>query len=50
MAYLKLIQAFPSFIGLAYQGKDMVFRFIIEYNSLRNYGPYIVGPFLYEDF
>jgi hypothetical protein len=51
MAYLKLIQAFPSFIGLAYQEKDIVFRFIIEYSSLRNFGPYIViGPFLYEEF
>jgi hypothetical protein len=27
-------------IGLAYQGKkDIVFRFIIEYNSLRDFGP-----------
>jgi hypothetical protein len=27
------------FIGLAYQGKDIVFRFIIEYNSsLRDFG------------
>jgi hypothetical protein len=27
------------FIGLAYQGKDIVFRFIIEYTSLRDFGP-----------
>ncbi len=27
------------FIGLAYQGKDIVFRFIIEYSSLRDIGP-----------
>jgi hypothetical protein len=27
------------FIGLAYQGKDIVFRLIIEYNSLRDFGP-----------
>jgi hypothetical protein len=27
------------FIGLAYQGKDIVFRFIQEYNSLRDFGP-----------
>jgi hypothetical protein len=27
-------------VGLAYQGKDIiVFRFIIEYSSLRDYGP-----------
>ncbi len=27
------------FIGLADQGKDIVFRFIIEYSSLRDFGP-----------
>jgi hypothetical protein len=27
------------FIELAYQGKDIVFRFIIEYSSLRDFGP-----------
>jgi hypothetical protein len=27
------------FIGLAYQGKDIVFRFIIEYTSLVDFGP-----------
>jgi len=25
------------FIGLAYQGKDIVFRFIIEYSSLMDF-------------
>jgi hypothetical protein len=28
-----------SFVGLAYKGKDIVFRFITEYSSLRNFGP-----------
>jgi len=28
-----------GFVGLAYQGKDIVFRFIIEYSSLRAFGP-----------
>jgi hypothetical protein len=29
-----------SFVGLAYcQGKDTVFRFIIEYSSLMDFGP-----------
>jgi hypothetical protein len=29
------------FIGFAYQGKDVVFGFIIEYNSsLKDFGPY----------
>jgi hypothetical protein len=27
------------FVGLAYQGKDIVFRFIKEYSSLRDFGP-----------
>jgi hypothetical protein len=30
-----------DFVGLAYEGNDIVvFRFIIEYNSLRDFGPY----------
>jgi hypothetical protein len=28
-------------MGLAYQGEDIVFRFIIEYSSLRDFGPQI---------
>jgi hypothetical protein len=27
------------FVGLVYQGKGIVFRFIIEYSSLRDFGP-----------
>jgi hypothetical protein len=39
------------FVGLAYRGKDIVFRFIIEcYSSLRDFGPSVVGLILYEDF
>jgi hypothetical protein len=39
------------FVGLAYKGKDIVFRFIIEYSTLMGFGPYVVvGQFLYEDF
>jgi len=26
-------------VGLAYQGKDIVFRFIIEYSSFMDFGP-----------
>jgi hypothetical protein len=37
------------FIGLAYQGKDVVFRFIIEYSSLMDFGLHVIGLFLYED-
>jgi hypothetical protein len=28
------------FVGVGYQGKDIVFGFIIEYSSLRDFGPY----------
>jgi hypothetical protein len=27
------------FVGLTYQDKDIVFRFIIEYSSLMDFGP-----------
>jgi hypothetical protein len=27
------------FVGLAYQGKDIVLRFIIEFTNLRDFGP-----------
>ncbi len=36
--------------GLAYKGKDIVFRFTLEYSSLRAFGPQVVGLFLYEYF
>ncbi len=32
-------QKYEGIIGLAYQGRDIVFRFIIEYSSLRDFGP-----------
>jgi hypothetical protein len=35
----KQILAFGGFIGLALVGKDIVFKFIIEYSSLRDFGP-----------
>jgi hypothetical protein len=38
------------FIGFAFVGKDIVFRFIIEYSSLMDFGPYVISLFLYEDF
>jgi len=28
-----------AFLSLAYQGKDIVFRFIIVYSSFRDFGP-----------
>jgi hypothetical protein len=39
-----------EFVGLAYQGKDFVFRFIIEYSSLMDFGPLVIGLFLEEEF
>jgi hypothetical protein len=33
------IKQASTFIGLAYQGKDIVFKFIIEYSSLKDFGP-----------
>ncbi len=33
-----------------YQGKDILFRFILEYSSLRDFGPWVICLFLYEDF
>jgi hypothetical protein len=40
-----------SFVGLTYQGKNIVFRFIIEYSSLMDFEPkVIIGLFVYEDF
>jgi hypothetical protein len=45
-----------TFIDLAYQGKDIVFRFIIKsiVASLRDFGPSVIiimiGLFLYEGF
>ncbi len=38
------------FVGLAYRGKDIAFRFIIEYSSLRDFDPWVIGLFLYKDF
>jgi hypothetical protein len=38
------------FVGLAYQGKDIVFGFIREYSTLRDFGPLVIGLFLYDDF
>jgi len=38
------------FVGLAFQGKDIVFRFIIGYSSLKDFGPWVIVLFLYKDF
>jgi hypothetical protein len=50
VGHLSELESGALFIGFAYQGKDVVFRFIIEYSSLKDLGPYviIIGLFLYE--
>jgi len=37
-------------VGFGYQGKDILLKFIIEYSSLRDFGPWVIGLFLLEDF
>jgi len=32
-------QVWFGFVGLAYQVKDIVFKFVIEYSSFRDFGP-----------
>jgi hypothetical protein len=40
MLYSTMVSLCPSsFICFAYQGKVIVFRFIIEYSSLMDFGP-----------
>jgi hypothetical protein len=36
--YIAIQELILAFIGVAYQGKDIVFRFIIEYSSLMDFG------------
>jgi hypothetical protein len=35
----RIDQPIQVFVGLAYQGKDMVYKFNIEYSSLGDFGP-----------
>ncbi len=51
ICHMNLFQhkSYCIFIVLALVGKDIVFRFIMEYTSLRDFGPYVIGLFLYED-
>jgi hypothetical protein len=48
--YLPQDISFLKFVGLAMVGKDIVFRFIIEYTSLRDFGPWVIVLFLCMDF
>jgi hypothetical protein len=38
IAWNKWFLALPSKARVAFQGKDIVFRFMIEYSSLRDFG------------
>jgi hypothetical protein len=42
--------ATPLFVGLAYQGKDIVVRFIIENSSSKGFWPLGSKYVLYKDF
>jgi hypothetical protein len=48
--YVDFCFGFHYFFGLAYQGSNIVFRFIIKCSSLRHFGPKVVDLFLYKDF
>jgi hypothetical protein len=37
---------FSPFVGIALVGKDIVFRVIIVYSSLMDFGPWVVGKIL----
>jgi hypothetical protein len=57
LGFSLFLPSFPPFVGcfvgLALQGKDIVFRFIIEYSKLMGFWPLgnrYLGLFLYEDF
>jgi len=39
MSWVGLALITTLFVGFAYPGKDVVFRFIIEYSSLMDFGP-----------
>jgi hypothetical protein len=39
-----------NLLALPTKGKGIVFRFIVEYSSLRDFGPSALGLFLYEEF
>jgi hypothetical protein len=40
------IQEVCLLLALALVGKDIVFRFIIEYSSLMDFGPWVISLFL----
>jgi hypothetical protein len=37
--FVNFVFGFHFFFGIAYQGKDTVFRFIIKNSSLMDFGP-----------
>jgi hypothetical protein len=45
--FLWLFPKALDFIGLALVGKDIVFRFIIKYSNLREFGSCVIGVCFY---
>jgi hypothetical protein len=45
--FLWLFPIALDLIGLAVEGKDIVFRFIIKYSNLRECGPDVIGVYFY---
>jgi hypothetical protein len=39
-----------ALLALPTKARIIVFRFLIEYSSFRDFGPYVIGLFSYEDF
>jgi hypothetical protein len=39
ICFVNFCFGFQFFFGIAYQGKDIVFGFIIEYSNLIDFGP-----------
>jgi hypothetical protein len=48
--WICLFWTFCDFIRVAYKGKNVVFIFIIDYSSLRDFDSYVIVLFLYEGF
>ncbi len=40
---MSAVEPCDSFVGHACQGKDIVFRFIIKYSNLRDFGPQVIN-------
>jgi hypothetical protein len=50
ISIFRLMGSLDLMIWICCVGKEIVFKFIIEYSSLRNFDLQVTGLFLYEDF